>query len=274
MMDQRRVVITADDLGLSAENNAGIFYAHREGIVSTASLMVGGDAVEEALAMLPQHPNLSVGLHVTFSDTRPILPPEEVPLLVTTEGRFPADDYMHKAALRSVKGQRQIRAEIAAQFRAFYATGLTWDHVNTHRHVHRHPLLALMLFHEAQRWSVPATRIPWDPPADPLRHMRVLLLRQMAHFHKLVSPERSIGRDWTVEGLTTLLMKLPTGITEIYFHPVTAQDHMFAADLPTLLDVKVRAALAQLTVCPGLRYACLSSTKPPGTFHPGAARQV
>ena len=271
-LEQRRVVIAADDLGLSTQNNAGIISAHRAGIVSTASLMVGGDAIEDALALLHQCPNLSVGLHIAFSDTRPVLPPDEVPLLVTTEGRFPPDDRAHKTALQSIRGQRQIRAEIAAQFRAFHATGLTWDHVNTHRHIHRHPLLALLLFQEAQRWPVRHTRIPWDPPADPLRHTRMIVLRQMAHFYRLTAPDRSIGRDWSVDGLTALLAVLPLGTTEIYFHPVTAQDHMFAADLPTLLDTRVRTALAQLTVCPGLRYACSPSISS-SVSAPGATRQ-
>jgi len=222
--------------------------------------------------LLTQCPNLSVGLHVTFSDTLPILPAEKVPLLVTTEGRFPTDDRAHKTALLSIEGRKQIRAEIAAQFRAYDATGLAWDHVNTHRHIHRHPLLALMLFAEAKRWSVRATRIPWDPPADPLRQMRFVVLRQMAQSFGLVTPDRSIGRDWDVQGLIDLLSALPAGTTEIYFHPTTTPGHIFAADLPVLLDDGARKALTDLTVCTGLRHACVSSTStlPPA---PGAARQ-
>lgn len=244
----RRVIINGDDFGLSPCNNAGIIAAHSHGVLSSTSLMVGGDAVEEALELVHQHPGLAVGLHVTFSDTKPSLPPEEVPLLVGTDGRFPPDDAAHRAALRSVKGRRQIRAEIAAQCRAFHATGLTCDHVNSHRHSHRNPLIAYMLFREAARWKMPAARVPWDPPTDLLRYSRVVMLWRLAAMRNLQLPDRSIGRNWSVAMLVDLLNNLPAGMTELYFHPVTATNHMFADDLPILLNPDVKSALAGLTL--------------------------
>ena len=144
-----KLIINGDDFGLSAENNAGIIAAHRNGGLTGTSLMMGGDAAQEAIELARQHPKLAVGLHVSFSDTKPVLGPELVPLLVLSNGYFPPDDAAHRKALRSREGRRQLRAEITAQFRAFAATGLTWDHVNSHRHFHRFPPLAMMLFREA-----------------------------------------------------------------------------------------------------------------------------
>ena len=246
MTTGRRLVVTGDDFGKTTSNNFGILTAHTNGILSATCLMVGGDAVEEALDIARRHPTMAVGLHVAFSDVRPALPPEQVPLLVLADGHFPPDDCAHKAALRSVKGRRQVQAEIAAQFRAYHATGLSWDHVNTHRHAHRHPVLATMLFREAAKWPVRMTRVPHDPPVDPLRHTRFLLLRQMAATCGLRTPQRSIGRDWTVETLLQILADLPNGTTELYFHP---GDPLFTADLAVLTDDRVRYAVNRIQRC-------------------------
>jgi chitin disaccharide deacetylase len=251
---ERRVIINGDDFGLSRENNAGIIAAHRHGVLSSASLMVSGDSAQEAADLARRHPVLAVGLHVTFSDTKPVLPPDQVSMLVMPNGRFPPDDGAHRAALSSAEGRRQIRTEIAAQFREFRALGLVCDHVNAHRHAHRRPLLAWMIFREASRWQVNATRIPWDPPTDPLRYLRAVLLRRLGKIYGLNAPDRCIDRNWNIQRLPDFLANLPAGSTEIFFHPVEANNHRFAADLPILLDERVKAALAGLTLC-GLRYA-------------------
>ena len=67
----RQVIVTGDDFGLSAENNAGILGAYRSGVLTCTSLMVGGDAAQAAVALAQQNPGLAVGLHLSFGDTRP-----------------------------------------------------------------------------------------------------------------------------------------------------------------------------------------------------------
>ena len=252
---QRMVIITGDDFGLSIENNAGITTAHQHGVLSAASSMVGGDAVSEAVDYAHQHPSLAVGLHVSFSDTRPILPPDRVPLLVQSNGYFPSDDTGYRTALKSIAGRRQIRAEIAAQFKAFHETNLPFDHVDSHRHAHRHPLIAWMMFREAARWNVRATRVPWDAVYErqlygnakyPLRYARQMVLRRLGAYYKLKAPDRTINRPWATQQFVEYLAALPVGTTEIFFHPVTTSEHLFAEDLPMLLRPEVRAALTKL----------------------------
>jgi chitin disaccharide deacetylase len=251
-----RIIITGDDLGLSEVNNAGIVAAHVDGILTTTCLMPGGDAAEEGIAIARRYRSLAVGLHVAFADVRPVLPPERVDRLVGTDGRFPPNEHLLYRALLTQQGRQQVRAEIAAQFDAFGKTGLLWDHVNTHRHVHRHPYIAFALFREATARNVKRTRIPWDPPADPLRAARAVMLRRFAGWHGLATPDRSIGRDWSVGVLLALLATLPAdSIAEIYFHPVTTADHAFAADLPTLLHPEIRLTLLRVRLCSGLREA-------------------
>jgi len=242
-----KLFINGDDFGLSAENNAGIIAAYRAGTLSSTSLMMGGAAVPEAVELARQHPKLAVGLHVSLTDTKPILAPELIPLLMGPNGYLPIhDDTAYRTALRSREGRRQLCAEIAAQFRAFAATGLAWDHVNSHRHFHRFPPLAYLLFREAARWPVRVSRIPYDPPTDPARYLRAVMLWRLAAYYGLVVPERSIGRDWSVLSLLEMLRTLPHGTTELYFHPVASNTHKYAADLPILLDDSIRDALAAL----------------------------
>ena len=248
IIDHRRVIINGDDFGLSVENNAGIVAAHQRGVLSSTSLMIGGDAVEEAVGLARENPQLAIGLHITFSDTRPVLPAEQVPLLVQSDGYFPPNECAHRHALLSVTGRRQVRAEIAAQFRAFHATGLILDHFNVHRHAHQNnPLLAWLIFREAAKWNATATRVPFDPGKGALRLMRALILRRMGKIYGLAAPERSIGRDWTAELLAAYLQTAPAGTTELYFHPVTAHNHRYANDLTVLLEGRVTEAMRGLT---------------------------
>lgn len=239
------LIINGDDFGLSAEANACIIAAHGAGVLTSTSLMMGGDAVQEAVELARQYPTLAVGLHVSFSDTKPVLHPEQVPLLVMANGYFPPDDGMHRAALRSREGRHQLRNEIEAQFRAYAMTKLAWDHVNGHRHFHRSPPLAMMLFQEAATWPVKATRIPYDPPIDAVRYLRTVGLWQLAKFYGLAVPDRSIGRDWNVPHLVEVLAALPAGTSELYFHP---GNRLYQDDLPILLDNAVKAALSKVTL--------------------------
>ena len=74
----KRLVVTADDFGLSLEVNEAVRRAHREGILTCASLMMGAPAVDEAVA-IARAEGLPVGLHLTLVDGRPVLPAERVP---------------------------------------------------------------------------------------------------------------------------------------------------------------------------------------------------
>src|SRR5512146_2453166 len=84
----RRLIVNADDFGGSADINQAIIRAHREGILTSASLMVNEPAVDEAVALARENPRLGVGLHLTFLFGRSALPPKEIPGLVNARGEF------------------------------------------------------------------------------------------------------------------------------------------------------------------------------------------
>jgi hopanoid biosynthesis associated protein HpnK len=241
--------------------------AHREGVLTAASLMVGEPALAEGIAVARRNPGLAVGLHLTLTDGTPTLPPERIPALVQPNGRFRDDMAGLGLTLAiSAAARAQLRAEVAAQFAAFRATGLPCDHLNAHKHYHLHPIIAAVAFAEAARHGVRAVRIPWEPPAiiravEPgaATQPRALQpftawLRRLAARHGLAAPARVVGLAWsgafTAERLAAVLPLLPAGVTELYFHPATAAGfkggapgYRYAEELAALLDPRARAAI-------------------------------
>jgi hopanoid biosynthesis associated protein HpnK len=274
----RRVIVTADDFGLSAEVNEAVERAHRDGILTAASLMVGEAAAAEAVRIARRNPGLAVGLHLTLTQGRPVLPPERIPALVREDGRLRTD--MARLGLTlavSAAARAGLRAEVAAQIAAFAATGLRCDHVNAHRHFHLHPVIAGTAFALAHAAGIRAVRVPWEPPAliravDPAADTQPLLLRALAALlrrtaarHGLAAPDRVVGLAWsggfTADRLAAVLPRLPPGVTELYLHPATgggfpgaATGYDYAGELAALLDPRARTALG---VVPSGGYAAM-----------------
>src|SRR5450432_4273639 len=142
----RRLVVNADDFGRSRSINEAVIRAHREGILTTASLMVNEMGFDEAVKLAKENPKLGVGLHLTLLMGRSALPPGKIPGLVDSRGEFGNNpftggmNYFFKRSLRE-----PLRAEIHAQFDKFYSTGLKLDHVNGHLHFHLHATLFSIL---------------------------------------------------------------------------------------------------------------------------------
>ncbi len=121
----KRVLFSADDFGLSLAVNEGIERAHRDGVLSTASLMVAGPAAGDAVTRARRLPGLRVGLHLVTIEGPPALPRDQIPALLDQDGSFPSDQL--RLGLRYAfhpTARRQLAREIAAQFDAFAATGL------------------------------------------------------------------------------------------------------------------------------------------------------
>lgn len=259
-----RLILNADDLGLAPEVNAAIEQAHRDGVLTAASLMVNEPAAAEGVAVARRNPRLAVGLHLTLTDGTPSLAPGRIPALVRPDGRF-RDDMpgLGLALATSAAARAQLRAEVAAQFAAFRATGLACDHLNAHKHFHLHPVIAAIAFRAAAEAGVRAVRIPWEPPSLVPGATRALwpltlLLRRLAARHGLRAPDRVVGLAWTgaftADRLAGLLPRLPAATTEIYLHPATAggfpgaaPGYDYAGELAALLDPRVRAACAGLS---------------------------
>jgi len=265
----QQLIVNADDFGRSSEINAAVILAHREGILTSASLMVAGDAAEEAAALAKQNPTLAVGLHVVAVDGPAVLPASRIPFLVDDSGRFPDAPvrlglrYFFRAAAR-----RQLAAELAAQFERFAALGLSLSHVDGHQHMHMHPAVFKMLLPLATRYGARGIRIVRDDLRLALEHdgsRRVAKIMSAAVFALL---RRSSRRRFSGTALHSLcrtygffqtgqmdksyvLSLLKTArepMAEIYFHPTTGPrlDRLGPnpVDLDTLLSPAVREAVA------------------------------
>jgi predicted glycoside hydrolase/deacetylase ChbG (UPF0249 family) len=255
MRPVKRITVTADDFGQSSENNQGVLRAYLGGIITTTSLMVGEAGFDEAREIARLNPCLSVGLHICLSDGTPVSNPADIPLLVQPNGRFGDDERLLQAATLSRAGRAQIRAEIAEQFRKYFAFFVSCDHVDVHRHSHRHPVVAREVFQASAAWKVSEVRIPFDPaigrrrrPGDPLRYARIVMLRSLAKWYGISWKDRVIGRDWKDPAvLAKLISTLPSGATELYFHPVVCDgEHLYKTDLDMFLDERVGHALERL----------------------------
>lgn len=234
------LVVTADDFGLSVEVNTAVEQAHRDGILTAASLMVGAPAAADAVARARRLPRLRVGLHVVLLEARPVLRRDAIPDLVDASGRFRADMVRLAIEIAAHPAVRaQMRAEVAAQFAAFRDAGLPLDHVNAHKHFHLHPSILAAVLDEARRASVRVLRLPVEPAAvlattgqgaSPLcARATAWWARRLARAVRrrgFAVPDHVLGLAWsgamTPSRLAALLRHLPDGVTEIYTHPATA----------------------------------------------------
>ncbi|WP_375465071.1 hopanoid biosynthesis-associated protein HpnK [uncultured Methylobacterium sp.] len=264
----KRLVVTADDFGLSLEVNAAVEQAHREGILTAASLMVSAPAAADAVARAKRMPRLHVGLHLVLVEAWPTLPAAMLPDLTDADGLMRRDmgrlglDLALKASAR-----RQLAAEIAAQFAAFRATGLPMDHVNAHKHFHVHPLIGGAVLRIGRDFGMRALRVPREP-RDLLRGAEpgatpkpaldiapwAALLAVRARSAGLLIPDRTLGLAWsgamTPRRVAGLLAHLPDGLTELYTHPATAggfsgaaPGYAYAAERDALIAAEALAAV-------------------------------
>ncbi len=262
----RRLIVNADDFGRSASINAAVIRAYREGILTTASLMVNEPAFEEAVALARANPGLGVGLHLTFLCGHSALPHEVIPGLVTQAQEFsndPARTGFRLFCLRTLR--EQLHREIQAQFSRFRSSGLPLDHVNGHLHMHLHPTVFRILMDEAQALGIQRLRLTRDPLRLNLRLASGQWFYRLAHafiFHSLsararpVLDRKRVRHTEHVFGLLqnarvdeayimALLPHLPPGDSELYSHPSLDEfEHEFRA----LVSPQVREAVKKLGI--------------------------
>lgn len=263
----KQLIVTADDFGASREVNDAVERAHRHGILSAASLMVGAPAFDDAVARAKAMPGLRVGLHLVLVEGKPVLPVRDVPDLVDANGDFRTDMARAGAAMFFLPAvKRQLRAEIEAQFARFAATGLAFDHVNSHKHFHLHPTIAAMMVEAAARYGVKGARVPLEPQdvlarIEPRKSSAIValtapfarLLRRRFGRAGITAPDQVFGLAWsgamTGPRLVGLIAHLPDGLSEIYVHPATgpypgsAPGYQYQSELDGLTDPHVLAQL-------------------------------
>ena len=262
MSASRFLTVNADDFGFTRDVNAGIVDAHRNGILTSTTLMANGGAFEDAVRLASLHPSLDVGCHLVLTGGRSLLPPY---------GNYPAT----VVELVSALGGRRLRVEdeLRAQIRRIVDAGITPSHLDTHKHTHLLPPVLGAVARLSREFGIPWVRRPFDLPLScPLEEvpwttraastgMRFLRRR----FHDLLQRHGCRTTDhfagFQLTGrfqsgqLLKLIRALPEGITEFMCHPGYCRAELRSArtrlkesrerELEALIDPAVRDALTE-----------------------------
>ena len=236
----KELIVNADDFGLSEGANRAIIDSYREGILTSASLMVGGAAFKQAVSLAQENAGLQVGLHLNLVQGRSTLPPEDIPGLVDGKGNFTDNavkagmSYFFDTALRN-----ELYREIEAQIGAFLMTGMSLTHIDGHLNIHMHPVIFDILLELMPKYGVASFRLTREKllPNLAVDRRRIpgkiadavifscLASRCRPHLEKFgiqfaaeVKGLLNSGR-MTENYLLDTLESLGEGVTEIYFHP-------------------------------------------------------
>jgi predicted glycoside hydrolase/deacetylase ChbG (UPF0249 family) len=219
----RYVIVNADDFGQSPGINRGIMQAYEQGIVTSASLMVRWPAAVEAAAYSRRHPDLSLGLHIDC-------------------GEYACRDGQWVPVYEVVATQdtRAVAAEVSRQLATFRRlVGRDPTHIDSHQHVHHREPLRTLLGTMARELLVP------------LRHYTAVV-HYCGDFYGQTAEGAALPGVISVEGLTTILARLPHGYSEVGCHPGLACDletmyrHERCEEIQVLCDPRIRAAIAAL----------------------------
>jgi len=261
MMKRQQVIINADDFGRSEEINEAIIRAHREGVLTSCSLMVSGAAFQQAVRLAKENPRLGVGIHLVTVVGKSVLPHTEIPSIVDEEGNFSNDPNL--AGLKyyfSPRARRDIRKELATQFARFAETGLPFSHIDGHLHLHVHPVIFKTALQLGLQYGVKRMRVPTEELTLALGFDKRYRLRKTIHklmFGALGAymkrhlkrngfeyAERVYGNlqsgAMTEDYFLYALEHLHAATNEIYFHPAfyAAQQNLNEEQQQALMEYR------------------------------------
>jgi chitin disaccharide deacetylase len=161
------LILNADDFGLTPGVNEGIIRAHRDGILTSTTLMATGLAFDDAVARARLHPTLGVGCHLVLSGGRAVAPRAEIPSLADEQGRLPTSLSLFVARVTSGGiPAREIEIELRAQIEKIRRAGIDPTHVDTHKHTHVHPIVMNAIGRVARELGITRVRNPVENLRD------------------------------------------------------------------------------------------------------------
>ena len=270
----KKIIVNADDFGRHELINRAVERAFKFGVLKSATLMAGGIAFDDAVNVAKKNSGLGVGIHFTLANGNPVLPPEEIPSLVTAEGIFHGD-YV-KFLKRYLSGKislAEVRSELAAQLEKISRAGLALTHFDSHQHLHHVPGVIEIVLELAAAKKISAMRVAntklFDGELDSLGKLFGRLglgslakfAAYMAHKKNFATPEHfagivageSVGENF----LLKLIENLREGTTEVMLHPGTdnkilrgfcSWEHDFEEELSAVTSEKVLSLLAEKNI--------------------------
>jgi hopanoid biosynthesis associated protein HpnK len=282
-----RLIVNADDFGLTAGVNRAIAELHDAGVLTSTTLMARAQATDEAIERALGAPALGVGCHVVLVDGEPVLPAREVASLVDSRtGRFhqKLGPFLRRLFMGQVRAA-EIEAEAAAQIRLLQSRGLRLTHIDTHKHTHMFPAVLRPLLRAARAAGISAIRNPFEPvwavratPRAPLvrRAEESVLRRYEPVLRRIIAEEGLASTDGTVavvgtgsldaDTLRSLLRQLPAGTWELVTHPGynDADLQRVQTRLRASREVEMQA-LHAIKEFPGVELISFAALKPRGT---------
>src|SRR5882757_3579744 len=266
-----RLIINADDFGLTPGVNRAIAELHRAKAITSATLMATGAAFEDAVAIAHANPALGVGCHIVLTDGLPVLPPEKIPTLIGPDRktfRPSLIDFVQALLLGNIH-EVDIAREAAAQIQKLQIAGIAITHLDTHKHTHLFPAVLRPLLGIAERMSIPAIRYPFEQPwslaldhGNRIRRLQVKLLSQLKthfehqpqiHNQHVLTTDATIGISATgnlySKTLHEILQAIPAeGTFELCCHPGYNDSDLdrIATRLRAHRDIERNALLAEV----------------------------
>lgn len=275
----KRLILNADDFGLTRGVNEGIVRAHREGVLTSTTLMATGEAFEDAIVRARENPGLGVGCHLVLAGGKCVAPKEEVASLVNKDGRLPESLGLFVARLSAGRIRiEEIERELRAQIEKIRAAGIEPTHLDTHKHTHAHPRVMEAVGKVARGCGILRVRKPVENLRNSWATTRgngdrnAALLAGAAAVRAVEPVFAAIGRRFDLhwpdnflglavtgrlgrEALRRMIENLPEGSTEIMLHPgvcdeelkrcVTRLREQRQTELDALLDAGVKSAVAE-----------------------------
>jgi chitin disaccharide deacetylase len=275
----KQLILNADDFGMTRGVNEGIIRAHREGVLTSTTLMAGGPAFADAAERAKQNPELGVGCHLVLVGGHAISKREDIPTLAGDAGQLPASlpDFVARVTSGRIR-MEEIELEMRAQIEKIRAAGIKPTHLDTHKHTHAHPRVMEALGRVAQSTGITRVRKPMESIRDSWessRGERAGITMQLmaaaavsamepqfeaiARKYGLRSPDHFLGLAITGKmgpaQLRQMIETLEDGQTEIMLHPGVCDEELRQSrtrltqhrqtELDGLLDPGLRSAIEE-----------------------------
>ena len=233
------LIVNADDMGADEARNAGIIQAVEAGVVTSASLLPNGPALEHALGKIRSlHcDGISFGIHVNLSEGKPLT--KGLRIIAGPDGNFLGKSSAQRLLLGrgNPELEKEIREEIFAQMRRIQDAGIPIDHIDGHQHVHVFPAVLSFVAEAAKVGGIQWMRVPEEPSGSCPTGAAAASVQDEARFFsdcaRAAWPVVSAAGIRVTDHFRGLRMKgqlpasgwaefldsLPPGITELMVHP-------------------------------------------------------
>ncbi|MBC8176330.1 MAG: ChbG/HpnK family deacetylase [Desulfobacteraceae bacterium] len=267
-----KLIFHGDDFGLTSGINQGIIRAFKEGLLSSTSLIAGGEAAEEAISLAKKNPGLDMGIHLILCDETPVLPTEDISSITSGRPHFPPRKHLQRAIFAHKINHREIEAEWNAQVEKVLNAAIPITHMDGHQFIHLFPGLFPICLKIARKHKIPFVRTSNDDlatlEASFMRFIQWAYLKLWIKifvsraFSSNIRRFSSVGflmaggrlnRSVLLKNIDSLRQRKPIPLVEFILHPGIGDSHTaykyshwqydWKKDLDLLTDSALKKAL-------------------------------